>query len=100
MGRSLCESCEKMREVRTARSRFLLCELALVDTDYLSEMATKNQVARASRHGEFGLPLTFPQPFDLHILLVDFNDRGEKGPLVDLTRRLATAFKSRLAACD
>jgi hypothetical protein len=34
MPRSLCESCEKMREVRTARSRFLLCELALVDAEY------------------------------------------------------------------
>jgi hypothetical protein len=28
---SLCESCEKMREVRTARSRFLLCELSATD---------------------------------------------------------------------
>ena len=28
---SLCESCENMREVRTARSRFLLCELALAN---------------------------------------------------------------------
>lgn len=34
MARSLCESCEKMREVRTARSRFLLCELALTTTDF------------------------------------------------------------------
>ncbi len=25
---SLCESCAEMREVRTARSRFLLCELS------------------------------------------------------------------------
>ena len=31
---SLCESCENMRAVRTARSRFLLCELALADPDY------------------------------------------------------------------
>ena len=31
---SLCESCENMREVRTARSRFVLCELALADPDY------------------------------------------------------------------
>lgn len=34
MTRSLCESCANMREVRTARSRFLLCELALTDTEY------------------------------------------------------------------
>lgn len=64
---------------------------------YLSEMATEKQVARATQHEEFGLSLAFPQPFDLHILLADFNDRGEKGPLIDLTRRLAAAFKTRLA---
>ncbi len=34
MPQSLCESCEKMREVCTARSRFLLCELALADAKY------------------------------------------------------------------
>ena len=31
---SLCESCEKMREVRTARSRFLLCGLSVVDVKF------------------------------------------------------------------
>jgi hypothetical protein len=31
---SLCESCANVREVRTARSRFLLCELSLADADY------------------------------------------------------------------
>jgi hypothetical protein len=31
---SLCESCANVREVRTARSRFLLCELSVVDADY------------------------------------------------------------------
>jgi hypothetical protein len=31
---SLCESCANMREVRTARSRFLLCELSLADAAY------------------------------------------------------------------
>lgn len=31
---SLCESCENMREVRTARSRFLLCQLSVVDAAY------------------------------------------------------------------
>ena len=32
--RSLCESCGSVREVRTARSRFLLCELSLTNTAY------------------------------------------------------------------
>lgn len=31
---SLCESCRNLREVRTARSRFLLCELSLTNADY------------------------------------------------------------------
>ena len=31
---SLCESCQNMREVRTARSRFLLCELSVANDDY------------------------------------------------------------------
>jgi hypothetical protein len=31
---SLCESCKNMREVRTARSLFLLCELSIVNEDY------------------------------------------------------------------
>jgi putative acetyltransferase len=31
---SLCESCQNMREVRTARSRFLLCELSVTDGRY------------------------------------------------------------------
>ena len=31
MAPSLCESCANMREVRTARSRFLLCELSTSD---------------------------------------------------------------------
>jgi hypothetical protein len=31
---SLCETCHNMREVRTARSRFLLCELSVTDTAY------------------------------------------------------------------
>lgn len=34
MRQSLCESCTHMREVSTARSRFLLCELALADAAY------------------------------------------------------------------
>lgn len=31
---SLCESCRNMREVRTARSRFLLCELSVTNGNY------------------------------------------------------------------
>ena len=31
---SLCETCANMREVRTARSRFLLCELSVTNADY------------------------------------------------------------------
>lgn len=34
MPQSLCASCANMREVRTARSRFLLCELSLADDNY------------------------------------------------------------------
>lgn len=33
-GTSLCETCRGGREVRTARSRFLLCELSLVNGNY------------------------------------------------------------------
>jgi hypothetical protein len=31
---SLCETCKNVREVRTARSRFLLCELSVTNTVY------------------------------------------------------------------
>jgi hypothetical protein len=31
---SLCETCKHMREVRTARSRFLLCELSITDANF------------------------------------------------------------------
>ena len=31
---SLCESCRNMREIRTVRSRFLLCELSVTNADY------------------------------------------------------------------
>ena len=34
MTESLCESCRNVREVRTARSRFLLCELSVTNDDY------------------------------------------------------------------
>lgn len=31
---TLCEICRNVREVRNARSRFLLCELSFTDTAY------------------------------------------------------------------
>jgi hypothetical protein len=31
---SLCDTCSHMREVRTARSRFLLCQLSLRNKNY------------------------------------------------------------------
>ena len=31
---SLCESCRNLREVRTTRSRFVLCELSVTNADY------------------------------------------------------------------
>ena len=34
MSLSLCETCQNMREVRTARSRFLLCELSTAKAVY------------------------------------------------------------------
>ena len=34
MTTSLCETCQNMREVRTARSRFLLCELSVTNADF------------------------------------------------------------------
>ena len=63
---------------------------------YLSEMATPNQIQRAVKHKLFEDDIEVISPFDLHILLVNFNDRGEKGPLIDLTQRLARAFSNRV----
>ena len=34
MTTSLCETCKNMREVCTARSRFLLCELSVTKAEY------------------------------------------------------------------
>jgi hypothetical protein len=31
---SLCETCRNVRQVRTARSRFLLCELSVTNSAY------------------------------------------------------------------
>lgn len=63
---------------------------------YLSEMATSNQIKRATKHKLFWDDSTTITAFDLHIFLANFNDRGTKGPLIELTRQLASAFKQRL----
>lgn len=63
---------------------------------YLSEMATENQIERAINHQLFGDSITDITSFDLHILLANFNDRGEKGPLIESTFELARMFKIRL----
>jgi hypothetical protein len=34
MTQSLCEMCKNVREIRTARSRFLLCELSVTNGAY------------------------------------------------------------------
>ncbi|MEQ1802598.1 MAG: hypothetical protein ABL989_11800 [Gammaproteobacteria bacterium] len=65
---------------------------------YLSELATPNQIARTVRHQLFGEGVSASAAFDLHICLANFNDRGDKGPLIGLTKQLATAFKNRLDA--
>lgn len=67
---------------------------------YLSEMATPNQIQRALKHRLFGDEVTEISAFDLHIFLVDFNDRGEKRTLIDLTRELASEFKRHLQMID
>jgi hypothetical protein len=65
---------------------------------YLSEMATKNQIERAIRQSLFGADLERIDSFDLHIFLSNFNDRGEKGKLIEPTHQLATAFKHCLGS--
>ena len=63
---------------------------------YLSEMATENQIERANNHKLFGDGVEDIESFDLHIFLANFNDRGEKGKLIDLTFKLAKGFMKRL----
>lgn len=63
---------------------------------YLSEMATPNQIERSVKHKLFGEKLTAIAAFDLHIFLANFNDRGAKGDLIELTHELADMFKMRL----
>lgn len=63
---------------------------------YLSEMVTPNQIERANRWNLFGVDIGGQPAFDLHLLLADFNDRGDKGKLIEPTRRIAAEFKRRL----
>lgn len=65
---------------------------------YLSEMCSPGQIARARSH-LFTPDLPERPRYDLHILLVDFMDRGRKGPIIGATHRLADAFRSQLADC-
>ncbi len=62
---------------------------------YLSEMSSKSQFLRANRF-LFDNRLSIPLLYDLHILLVDYNDRGKKGPIISLVQDLACAFKNEL----
>jgi hypothetical protein len=63
---------------------------------YLSEIATPDQIARSVRHDLFGKDIPSLSAFDLHIVLANFNDRGDKGKLIGPTQQLASAFKDRL----
>jgi hypothetical protein len=63
---------------------------------YLSEMATDNQARRAAKFKEFGMKLAAPQPFDLHILLVDPTRRSATFDLFEKTKTLADLFRSKL----
>jgi hypothetical protein len=63
---------------------------------YLSEVAAPNQVRSTKEHNEFGIPLGDPQPFDLHILLVDLNSLSSTLDLIEPTRRLVELFRTRL----
>lgn len=63
---------------------------------YLSEIATPSQIERAVKHQLFGDEIDAITAFDLHIFLANFNGRGERGPLIELTHQLATEFTLRL----
>jgi hypothetical protein len=67
---------------------------------YLSEMATENQIERCRRHLFKEAEIDESPAFDLHILLANYNDRGEKGPLIQATKKLAESFRSALRAKD
>lgn len=68
--------------------------------NYLGKFATENQVERCNRFPVFGGSLPWPPRFDLHILLVDFNDRGSKQDTIGLTGELAAGFLDGVAAVD
>jgi len=73
---------------------------------YLSRMGTQHQVDRAAefsdtRVGGFGLQVSHPQKFDLHILLADLHllpksTRNAHRKLIDSTFDLAQTFRRRL----
>jgi hypothetical protein len=60
---------------------------------YLSEMATGYQIERAGRHLFKDTHISGHPAFDLHILLAERDDRGEKGRLIGATERLVKAFR-------
>ncbi|MFZ1058099.1 MAG: hypothetical protein WAP47_02785 [Candidatus Rokuibacteriota bacterium] len=63
---------------------------------YLSELSSTAQFTRANRF-LFKGRLVYPVRFDLHILLWDYNDKGkDKRQIIESTRRLAEAFKTKL----
>ena len=64
---------------------------------YLSEVAAPNQVRSTREQNEFGIPLGDPQPFDLHILLTDLDERSATLGLIEPTRQLAELFRARLS---
>lgn len=65
---------------------------------YLSEISSVAQAERANKF-LFEGKLVVPSRFDVHILLWDYNDRGnDKKKIIESTRRLATAFKAGLTA--
>lgn len=64
---------------------------------YLSELSTPAQLARANKH-LFKGKLAYPARYDLHILLADYNDRGQRGPIIESTHNLAVALKVGLTA--
>lgn len=64
---------------------------------YLSTLITTAQIERANRWELFGGPIGEQPAFDLHILLVDFEEESEKMPLMDQTRQLAEKFKATIA---
>jgi hypothetical protein len=62
---------------------------------YLSEVAAPNQVCSTKEHNEVGIPLGDPQPFDLHILLTDLDERSATPSLIEPTRQLVEKLRAR-----